>query len=453
MKNKVVLFLISILLLTSFSAAFPIESIKMNRDHLYVGGGGSGNYSSIQNAMDDANPGDTIHVYNGIYYENVIVSKDNIRLIGENKTSTIIDGGGNGDVLYISGDQLIFSGFTIQNSGSICYNAGIHANSDLNTITDNIISNNAMIGLWIDKCEENIVSDNIIDTSGLDGVWIDNSKYNTIQNNLITSNRDDGIVIKYSTENTITENIISFNDDNGTSIFYPSTDNNIIKNIIRSNNEKGIYINGSDNKIYHNSFIHNMDNAMDEGGNNWDIGYPSGGNYWTDYTGDDDYHGINQDLPGHDRIGDVSYEIPCEHGTDYYPLIDQDSWFNEGPINLTIDGQTYGNAGEEYYYITSADDPDMDPIYYKFDWGDDSFTDWFGPYISGTDASESHTWSVGVYDIRVKAKDTRGVETNWSDPFRITMPRNRANFLIIFNLIERFLNTIPILRYLLVNKL
>ena len=116
-------------------------------------------------------------------------------------------------------------------------------------------------------------------------------------------------------------------------------------------------------------------------------------------------------------------------------------------------GPTSGNIKINYNFSTSSTDSDNDKIRYKFDWGDDSYTDWFGPYISGTDASESHTWSVGVYDIRVKAKDTRGVETNWSDPFRITMPRNRANSLIIFNIMWRFLDTFPIFRYLLVKKL
>jgi parallel beta-helix repeat protein len=310
-----------------------------------------------------------------------------------------------------------------------------------------------MIGLWLDKCKENIVSDNIIDTSGLDGLWIDNSEYNTVENNLLTSNNDDGLVVKDSYDNTISENIISFNDDNGMSIFYPSADNFVIKNIIRSNNDDGIYINGSNNNIYHNSFVHNLENANDEGTNNWDNGYPSGGNYWTDYTGSDNYHGVDQDLPGSDRIGDISYEVPIGRGTDNYPLSYQDSWVNEVPENLTLDGLTYGKAGEDNYYTARADDPNMDPIYYKFDWGDDSFTDWFGPFISGTDASESHSWSPGIYDIRVKAKDTRGLETDWSEPFRITMPRNRANSQTILNLMERVLNLFPILKYLLIHNL
>jgi parallel beta-helix repeat protein len=447
MKNNIFLFLLSIMLIISLITIVPVDTLRINRNILYVGGGGSGNYSTIQSAIIDANPGDTIFVYIGTYIENVIINKNNLNLIGEDTNSTIIDGDGNGDVVYISGGQVTFTGFTIQNSGSICYNGGIHINSDYNNVSGNRIYNNAEIGVWLDSSDDNIVNNNIIENNGLDGLWIDSSKYNTVSNNFINSNNDDGIVVKDSTQNTITENNIGFNDDNGTSIFSPSIDNNFVKNVIRSNNENGIYINASNNNIYHNSFIHNMLNANDEGENNWDDGYPSGGNFWSDYFGDDDFHGVNQNLPGHDRMGDIPYEILGGNSIDEYPLINQDSWFNDVPYNLTLDGQTYGDAGKEYYYTARAFDPESDPIYYKFDWGDDSFTDWFGPYISGTDASESHTWSTGVYDIRVKAKDTRGLETNWSDPFRITIPRNKDTHQFFLQIFERYLDRFPLIKY------
>ena len=449
MRNKLILFLICSMLITSFLIIIPVETVKASRNILYVGGGGPGNYSTIQSAINDAYSGDLIFVYSGIYNENVIVNKYNINLVGEDKNTTIIDGGGSGDVVYISREKVNFSGFTVRNSGSICYNAGIHIASDNNNVYNNKITNNAEIGLWIHSCEDNYVSNNIMDMNGLDGIWLDNSRYNTVTNNFINSNNDDGIVIYDSAYNTISENTIGFNDDNGMSIFYPSNNNEIIRNIIRSNNDNGIYINASKNYIYHNNFIHNLVNADDEGGNIWNNDYPSGGNCWSDYNGDDDFHGENQDLPGHDRIGDIAYEIPSEHGTDYYPLMDMDDWKNEAPQNLTLDGQTYGRSGEEYYYYTSALDNNGDPIYYKFDWGDDSYTDWFGPYISGTEASESHSWSVGIFDIRVKAKDTRGLETNWSEPFRITMPRNKisTNY-ILLQLLERLLDILPIIKYL-----
>jgi len=75
------------------------------------------------------------------------------------------------------------------------------------------------------------------------------------------------------------------------------------------------------NRIYHVNLINNNVNAVDECGNIWNDTYPSGGNFWSDYTENDLYSGPDQDIPGPDGIGDVPYEIPCEHGTDYYPLM------------------------------------------------------------------------------------------------------------------------------------
>ncbi|MCD6573584.1 MAG: hypothetical protein J7K95_05780 [Thermoplasmata archaeon] len=59
---------------------------------LYVGGSGPNNYTHIQDAINDASNGDTIFVYSGIYYENVVINKS-INLFGEAKETTIIDGG------------------------------------------------------------------------------------------------------------------------------------------------------------------------------------------------------------------------------------------------------------------------------------------------------------------------------------------------------------------------
>ena len=63
----------------------------LNGKTLYVGGSGPGNYTYIQLAINDASNGDTVFVYNGMYYENVIVDKS-INLIGEDRNTTVIDG-------------------------------------------------------------------------------------------------------------------------------------------------------------------------------------------------------------------------------------------------------------------------------------------------------------------------------------------------------------------------
>nr|QNO52653.1 hypothetical protein CKMLAADM_00018 [Methanosarcinales archaeon ANME-1 ERB6]QNO52673.1 hypothetical protein OOKFEKOF_00012 [Methanosarcinales archaeon ANME-1 ERB6] len=77
------------------------------------------NYAKIQWAVDNATAGDTIIVRDGTYNENVDVNVNHLTIQSENGSdSTIIDGNGNGDVVYISTNWVNVSGFTIINSGS-----------------------------------------------------------------------------------------------------------------------------------------------------------------------------------------------------------------------------------------------------------------------------------------------------------------------------------------------
>jgi hypothetical protein len=64
--------------------------------------------------------------------------------------------------------------------------------------------------------------------------------------------------------------------------------------------------------------------------NTWDDGYPSGGNYWSDYNGTDLFNGLNQNETGSDGIGDTSYVIDAAN-QDRYPLMK--SWPLVGDAN------------------------------------------------------------------------------------------------------------------------
>jgi len=113
------------------------------------------------------------------------------------------------------------------------------------------------------------------------------------------------------------------------------------------------------------------------------------------------------------------------------------------------EGISIGKSGNEYYYSTSSDDPNGDNLFYLFDWGDLSVEEWFGPFESGVVINISHIWNCeGEYNIRVKAKDTDGYESDWSDSLSVSMPKtmsiNKFN-LWLFRLIQRF----PILEFLL----
>ena len=103
--------------------------------------------------------------------------------------------------------------------------------------------------------------------------------------------------------------------------------------------------------------------------------------------------------------------------------------YTESPKRFSISGETSGKAGEEYTYSASTTDPDGDQVYYKWQWGDkiNETSDLIGPYNSGETADAFHIWNdKGDYNIKVKAKDVHGEESQWSDPLPITLSKNKA---------------------------
>ena len=70
-------------------------------------------YDTIQEAINAANNGDTVYVYNGTYQEWDINVTKSINLLGQNKTTTIIKGN-NETVIWVLASNVNVSGFTIQ---------------------------------------------------------------------------------------------------------------------------------------------------------------------------------------------------------------------------------------------------------------------------------------------------------------------------------------------------
>ena len=157
---------------------------------LYVGGSGPGNYSTIQSAINAANHGDTVFVFDDSspYYEKPLVNT-RINLIGENKETTIIDGKKNGDVVMIRNSYINLSGFTIRNSGEypkICAGVEIFNGLKYVNIFDNIISNNYQ---GIDNYDNSYINiyDNIFLTNSY-GIDIFYGKSCSIHNNIFIDN-------------------------------------------------------------------------------------------------------------------------------------------------------------------------------------------------------------------------------------------------------------------------
>ena len=87
------------------------------------------------------------------------------------------------------------------------------------------------------------------------------------------------------------------------------------------------YLNSSNNNIiYHNNINATTNQVYNYASNNtWDNGYPSGGNYWSNYTGVDNYHGPYENETGSDGIGDAPYAID-ENNQDNYPFMKPYPW-------------------------------------------------------------------------------------------------------------------------------
>ena len=84
-----------------------------------------------------------------------------------------------------------------------------------------------------------------------------------------------------------------------------------------------------------------------------------------------------------------------------------------------ISGPSNGKPGEEYYYTFVTDDPEGDEVYIFIDWGDTTFTDWFGPFQPGQEVIVSHSWgNDGTYEIKAKSQD-RWHYSRWSDAYPV----------------------------------
>jgi parallel beta-helix repeat protein len=125
---------------------------------LYVGGVGPGNYTWIQDASDNASPGDTVFVCHGVYDEHLLVEKA-LYLYGENCSSTIIDGGGV-DRVVLLGAKVTMAGFTVQNGEVGIENKNIPLTSVWN-LTGNIIRYNVE-GIALGMTRNQVISRNII---------------------------------------------------------------------------------------------------------------------------------------------------------------------------------------------------------------------------------------------------------------------------------------------------
>ena len=232
-----------------------------------------------------------------------------------------INGSVFGYCIWITGTTVYF---TIRN----CYlhNAFPTGGIFLNFAPNGIIFNNTITdnerGITLGDAQNNIVNNNTITNSTTFGIGLDlNCNNNVLQYNFIENNSMDGISFWWATGNIEVKNNKICNSQQGIDI--GNSDGITFCNNSIILNQYGIRIDSSNNnEFFHNNMISNVVQVetYEFLVNIWDNGYPSGGNYWSDYSGVDLYHGTNQDMLGSDGVGDTPYIIP--YGPpDNYPLM------------------------------------------------------------------------------------------------------------------------------------
>ncbi|MCK4613170.1 MAG: right-handed parallel beta-helix repeat-containing protein [Thermoplasmata archaeon] len=159
----VLICLMGVVLLAIISSETQATIITVDDD-------GPADFTKIQDAVDAASDGDTIIVYEGNYYENVNIGKS-LTLTGKNRDTTIIDGGGSGNVMYITTDWVNVSGFTVTNSGSPS-NVGIKLNNAQNChIAHNTVSNNRH-GISLYRSSNCTLTNNTCNSNNWDGIGL-----------------------------------------------------------------------------------------------------------------------------------------------------------------------------------------------------------------------------------------------------------------------------------------
>jgi len=299
-------------------------------------------YDSIQEAINNARDGQTIYVRSGVYYERLVINKT-LRIIGESRETTIIQGNG-GVLVKIFSNNVTFSGFWLRDGETAIYFNGVKNCQ----ITDNKFVNFSRYAIYTGgvaiygvNCNNLTITGNFFTEIDYFNILLTSASNCYIANNTFISTRrmshaiqlikshhciiewnkirksekpstvvEGGIGISSSRNIIVRYNDIRDNDWYGISIRNSNetivVGNNITKQKIRTGLILSRRIVGA--IIYCNNFIGNNEDIVFEGEEEKNVSwnYLGLGNYWDRYEGKDN---------NYDGIGDTPYAAEGQNDT------------------------------------------------------------------------------------------------------------------------------------------
>ncbi len=229
--------------------------------------GGSG-VLSLQQRIDRAAPEDIIIVDGGVFRESVVINKP-ISLVGRN--APVIDGGGQGDVVTISADDAVISGFTIRGSSkNISQEPAAIKVKDAKrvTIRANVLQD-AQFGVHITNSSDDLVENNTIDTGAQTpverrghAVYFWEVSGSTLYGNTIR-HAADGIHLEYAERNIIGKNTVA--QSRYALHFMYAHGNKVVGNTFRDNLAGAVLMYSNDLILKDNEFSSNRRGASGAG--------------------------------------------------------------------------------------------------------------------------------------------------------------------------------------------
>lgn len=218
------------------------SSVDVEGETIIVDHDGSGDNTTIGEAINYASPGDIIEVHEGTYYECIIINKT-LSLIGKDGGQSIIDGGEYGSPVLITAPWVNVTRFTIRGGGDHYEDAAVRVEGHHCNISQNECSNANRTGINVHEADHAIVRENIIPVWSTLAILIEESSNCNITGNDCSDSDKAAIAVISGDDNLITGNDCS--STRGCISIETSSRNTITGNDC-SDSEWGIYIGSSD---------------------------------------------------------------------------------------------------------------------------------------------------------------------------------------------------------------